>query len=92
MLSDAKSLAANRDLNAASVDPLRHYLGYGQSEGRMAFLSGGTATADLLVNATFYDKQLGATLIPTGVAGQQQAAASYDATGWQKGLNPRAIE
>jgi len=42
------------------------------------------------VDAAYYDQQLGLTPIP-GVAGQQQAAASYDATGWQKGLNPNAF-
>lgn len=91
MFSDAKYLAANPDVKAAGVDPLLHYVSHGQSEGRMAFLPGGTAAADLLVNPEFYDKQLGATLIPTGIAAQQQAAASYDATGWQKGLNPDAL-
>ena len=30
-------------------------------------------------------------LIPTGTAAAQQAAASYDASGWQKGLNPDAL-
>ena len=91
MFSDAKYLAANLDVKVAGVDPLLHYVSHGQSEGRMAFLPGGTAAADLLVNAAFYDKQLGATLIPTGVAAQQQAAASYDGIGWQKGLSPDAF-
>ena len=91
LFSDAKYLAANPDVAAAGLNPLVHYLSYGQSEGRTAFLSGTTAPADLLVNAAYYDRQLGATLIPAGVAGQQQAAASYDATGWQKGLNPDAF-
>ena len=88
MFSDAKYLAANPDVRAAGLNPLLHYLSYGQTEGRVAFLAGGSAAADPLVVAAYYDKQLGATLIPAGVAGQQQAAASYDATGWQKGLNP----
>ena len=91
MFSDAKYLAANPDVKAAGVDPLLHYVSNGQSEGRMAFLPGGTAAADPLVDPALYDKQLGATLIPTGVAAQQQAAASYDATGWQEGLNPDAL-
>ena len=90
LFSDAKYLAANPDVGAAGLSPLAHYLSYGQSEGRMAFLAGGTAAADPLVNAAYYDRQLGATLIPVGLAGQQQAAASYDAGGWQKGLNPDA--
>ena len=91
VFSDAKYLAANPDVKAAGVDPLLHYVTYGQAEGRMAFLPGGTAAADPLVDAAFYDKQLGATLIPDGPAAQQQAAASYDATGWRKGLNPDAL-
>jgi len=91
MFSDAKYLAANPDVAAAGLNPLVHYLNYGQSEGRMGFLVGGTAPADPLVNAAYYDKQLGATLIPAGVVGQQQAAASYDAGGWRTGLNPDAF-
>jgi len=91
LFNDAKYLAVNPDVKAADVDPLLHYLNNGQFEGRQAFLSGATAAADPLVNATFYDAQLGATLIPGGMAGQQQAAWSYDATGWQQGLNPDAL-
>jgi len=87
--SDAKYLAANPDVKAAGVNPLVHYLSYGQSEGRMRFLSGGPViAADPLVDAAYYDKQAGITPVLAGVAGQQQAAISYDATGWQKGLNP----
>ncbi len=91
LFSDAKYLAANPDVKAAGVDPLLHYLSNGQAEGRMAFLTGGTADADPLVDTAYYDKQLGATLIPAGVAGAQQAAWSYDTTGWQRGLNPDAF-
>lgn len=83
--------AAYHDVAASGLDPLAHYLLYGQAEGRMTFLTGGMKPADPLVNASFYDKQLGATLIPTGTAAAQQAAASYDATGWQKGLNPDTL-
>ncbi len=90
LFSDAKYLAANPDVAFSGLNPLLHYLVYGKAEGRMTFLAGGSATADPLVDAAYYDKQLGATLIPGGAAGQQQAAASYDATGWQKGLNPDA--
>ena len=88
LFSDSKYLAANPDVGAAGIDPLAHYLSNGQHEGRMAFLSGGTAAADPLVSAAYYDAQLGATLIPGGAAGAQQAAWSYDVSGWQKGLNP----
>jgi len=91
VFSGVKYFAANPDVKAAGVDPLQHYLSYGQSEGRTAFLPGSATAADPLVDATFYDRQLGATLIPAGISGQQQAAASYDATGWQKGLNPDAF-
>jgi len=56
----------------------------------MTFLSGGVATADSLVDTTFYDRQLGATLIPIGLAAQKQATASYDATGWPSAKNPDA--
>ena len=91
LFSDAKYLAANSDLRGVGLNPLQHYLEYGISEGRMAFLTGASAPADILVDPTYYDKQLGATLLPTGVAAQQQAAASYDQSGWTKGLNPDAF-
>ena len=71
-------------------DPLLHYVSYGQNEGRMSFLSGSTATADPLVDASYYDPQLGATLVPSGTAAGQQAASNYDLSGWLKGLNPDA--
>ena len=90
VFSDAKYLAAYRDVALAGGNPLAHYTAYGQFEGRLAFLTGGTAPADPLVDTAFYDKQLGATLIPGGLAGAQQAAWSYDTSGWQKGLNPDA--
>lgn len=89
--SASKYLAANPDVAAAKVNPLLHYMAFGKSEGRMTFLTGSAASADPLVNAGFYDNQLGATLIPPGAAGQQQAAASYDAIGWQAGLDPSAL-
>jgi hypothetical protein len=73
---------------AAHIDPLAHYMEFGQYEGRMSFLTGGTAAADPLIDAAYYDKQLGATLIPTGTAAAQQAAYSYETTGWQQNLNP----
>ncbi len=91
LFSTSKYLAANRDLQGAGVQPLLHYSQYGQYEGRLAFLTGPSAAADPLVDPAFYDKQLGATLIPTGPAAQQQAAASYDATGWRQRLNPNAF-
>ena len=58
---------------------------------RMTFLTGGTAPADPLVEAGYYDAQLGATLLPGAAAAAAQAAFSYDATGWQRGLNPDAL-
>lgn len=91
VFSIGKYLSASPDVKAAGMDPLLHYENYGEAEGRMTFLSGGTASADPLVDATFYDKQLGATLIPTGAAAGQQAAASYHGAGWMKNLNPDAF-
>lgn len=90
LFSDSKYLSANPNVRAAGMNPLQQYLSNGQFEGRMTFLSGGVATADPLVDATFYDRQLSATLIPIGIAAQKQAAASYNATGWQTGKNPDA--
>ena len=88
LFSDAKYLAANPDVRAAGVNPLAHYATSGRAEGRAALLLGGTAPADPLVDTVFYDRQLGATLIPPGLPGAMQAAASYDATGWRQGLAP----
>lgn len=90
LFSDAKYLASNPDIAAAGINPLAHYMSLGQAEGRTVLLAGGVAAADLLVNAAYYDKQLGATLLPTGTAAAQQAAASYSTTGWQHNLNPDA--
>ena len=86
--SDSQYLATYPDIRAAGADPLLHYVQYGQGEGRQAFLLGGMSAADPLVDPAYYDVQLGATIVPAGVAGQQQAAASYAATGWLRGLNP----
>lgn len=91
VFDDAKYLAANPDVAAAGVDPLQHFMAYGQTEGRASVLTGGAAAADPLVSAAYYDGQLGATLIPGGMAGAQQAADSYHAAGWLKGLNPDAF-
>ncbi len=91
VFDDAKYLAANPDVAAAGADPLQHFMAYGQGEGRASFLTGGAAAADPLVDAAYYDRQLGATLIPGGTAGAQQAASSYDAAGWRLGLNPDAL-
>ncbi len=91
LFSTAKYLAANPDVRAAGLQPLPHYVQYGQAEGRMAFLAGPAAAADPLVDPAFYDRQLGATLIPIGPAARLQAAASYDATGWRLRLDPDAF-
>lgn len=91
LFSVSRYLAANPDVKAVGIDPLLHYLQYGQNEGRTAFLTGGAVAADTLVNPAFYDRQLGATIVPVGLAGQQQAAWSYGASGWQRGLNPDAF-
>ena len=84
----AKYFAANSDVQGAGINPLVHFLLWGRSEGRTASLVGGTAAADPLADPAFYDAQLGATIIPTGIAAFQQAAYSYDQGGWQRGLNP----
>ena len=91
LFSGSQYLAANPDVAAAGVNPLQHYMQFGQAEGRMTFLSGGSAAADPLVDAAYYDHQLGATLIPSGTAAAQQAAWSYDTSGWQRGLNPDGL-
>ena len=90
LFDDGAYLTANPDVRAAGINPLAHFVGSGMAEGRQAVLVGGRAAADLLVDAGFYDRQLGATLIPGGAAAAQQAAFSYDATGWRQGLNPDA--
>jgi hypothetical protein len=87
----AKYLAANPDVAAAGMGPLQHFMAFGRGEGRASFLLGGAAAADPLVDTAYYDRQLGATLIPGGPAEAQQAAYSFDATGWRKGLNPDAL-
>jgi len=89
--SAAKYLAAYPDVRVTNLDPLLHFEQHGKNEGRTAFLTGGTAPADLLVDPAYYDRQLGVTIIPTGAAAQQQAAWSYDAAGFQRGLNPDAF-
>ncbi len=91
LLFDGNSyLSANPDVAAAGVDPLQQYLQNGISEGRIGFMPE-TSTADPLVNTSYYDKQLGATLIPTGTEGQAEATASYNSVGWERGLNPDAF-
>lgn len=91
LFSTTQYLLQNPDVAAAHVNPMLHYLNSGQYEGRMAFLSGPTAPADPLVQTAFYNRQLVASLIPTGIAANQQAAANYNATGWHLGLKPDAF-
>ena len=91
LFSVSKYLAANPDVGRAGLNPLIHYELYGQAEGRAASPTGGTATPDLLIDPAFYAQQLGASTVPAGIAGQQQASWSYDATGWRRGLNPNAL-
>ena len=91
LFSTSKYLAAYLDVLAKTGNPLLQYVQSGQAAGRIAFLVGGTAPADPLVDPAFYDRQLGATLVPSGIAAQEQAASSYDATGWKAGLNPDAL-
>ncbi len=83
--------AAYRDIAAAGVNPLIHYVNNGQAEHRLSFLAGGLTTADPLVDAGYYDRQLGAKLLSSGAAAAQQAARAYhNGGGWQAGLNPDA--
>ncbi len=84
-------LATAPDVAAAGMDPLQHYVLYGHTEGRQTFLAGGAATADPLVDAAYFDAQLGASMVPGGTAGAQQAAYLYDHGGWQAGLKPNAL-
>lgn len=91
LFSTSQYLAHNPDVAAAGLDPLQHYLQWGVHEGRQIYLGGDAAPADLLVRASYYDPQLGATFLPVGDAAMQQAAADYNATGWQHGLNPDAL-
>ena len=91
LFSGAKYLAANADVRASGINPLLHYLLYGRGEGRIEFISGGAVQADPLIDANYYDRQLGATLVPTGTAAERQAASSYGDTGWKRGLNPDAF-
>ncbi len=89
--SGADYLAANPDVRAAGLNPLLHYMASGKAEGRIGFVAGGGTVPDPLLDTVFYDAQLGASLFPTGAAGLAQATASYNATGWQHGLNPDAL-
>jgi hypothetical protein len=91
LFSVSKYLAANLDVNSAALNPLLHYELYGRAEGRAALPVGNAGAADLLIDPAYYAQQLGASIVPAGIAGQQQASWSYDATGWRQGLNPNAL-
>ncbi len=91
LFSSASYLNANPDVRAARLNPLLHFLASGRSEGRAAPLAGPAAPPDPLIKASFYDPQLGATLIPTGPGADAQSAGDYLATGWLRGLNPDAF-
>ena len=91
LFSTSGYLAAHPSVQSSGVDPLLQFVMSGQAAGAVAPLAGGSASADLLVDAAYYDAQLGATLVPAGSGGAQQAAYSYDASGWQRGLNPDAF-
>ena len=89
-------LAQNPDVKAAGIDPLLHYGASGSKEGRDPSLMASatkylTTAVDPLVDAAYYDRQLGATLLPVGLGAQQQATSLYHNGGWQKGLNPNAL-
>lgn len=91
VFDDGKYLAAYKDVKAAGIEPLLHYVQFGHSEGRIAFLVGGSAALDPLVNAGYFDAQLGVTTPAGGLAGALQAAYAYDHGGWQAGLKPDAF-
>ena len=107
LFDGAKYLVANPGLAGTGIDPLDFYGQQVRPSGvggiamapvpgsvdmsRMTFLTGGTLPADPLVEAGYYDAQLGVTLMPGAAAAAQQAAWSYDATGWKRGLNPDAL-
>ncbi len=83
-------LSANPDVASADVDPLQHYIEFGRTEGRLAFLPGAGTTPDPLVDPAYYDRQLGATLVPAGAGSAAAAAYSYAHGGWSRGLDPNA--
>ena len=91
VFSDAVYDSTYADVANAGFDPLLHYITFGQAEGRSVSLAGGVAAVDPLVDPSFYDRQLGATLLGTGTAAAQQAAFSYESTGWKQGFNPNAF-
>ena len=76
---------------AGGANPLDQYLVQGRAAGFAPLPSGGIAAADPLVDPAYYDRQLSATLLPAGLAGQQQAAFLNAASGWQRGLSPDAF-
>ena len=86
--NDDKYLAANPDVGAAKLNPLVHYMIYGRNEGRMAFINEPQANGapDPLVDRAFYYAQF-ATIVPANA----DATASYDQTGWRRGINPDAF-
>ena len=91
LFSNAAYLAHNPDVAAAGLDPLVHYAVFGKTEGRLAFIAGGSAPVDGLIDANYYAGQAGAAFTATGVAAAQQAAWNYANGGWQLGLNPNRL-
>ncbi|SFF39926.1 hypothetical protein SAMN04487844_117124, partial [Methylobacterium sp. yr596] len=90
-------LARNPDVKAAGVDPLAHYLLYGQGEGRETFAAVGR-TADLGghpgFDAEYYLlSNLDVARAATG-SGRDPFAFAYDhyqLYGWKEGRNPNAV-
>ena len=91
LFSTAEYLNHNPDLRLEGTNPLQYELQHGVQKAGTDPLFIVVGDADSLVDAGFYDRQLGATLIPTGTSAAIQAARSYDTMGWQKGLNPNAM-
>lgn len=90
--SDRQYLLANPDVAATGKNPLAHYLAYGRTEGRPAFINAPQApdapfaTPDPLIDRAYYFAQV-ATIVPAAA----DVAASYDEAGWRQGLNPDAF-
>jgi serralysin len=81
----AQYLAANPDVAAAHVDPLEHYLLFGQQEGRLPlppteFLSAGG-----------FDYVFYLSHNPDVAAAGADALAHFNQFGWHEGRNPNAL-
>lgn len=90
-------LARNPDVKASGMDPLAHYLAYGQAEGRHAYAAIGKA-ADLAVHPGFdaeYYLLSNADVAKAALAGGGDtfdfAYQHFETYGWHEGRNPNAV-